>query len=343
LTAFQAVTIAECLTNNDLREHNVDVFALEVPYSCFAPNQGVLNLWSATRRLFHPDNDTNGVGHLAGVQVSRMGNPLVNELAIGLIDKVRFNRQTPRLDANGNVGFVKFVTNPTLPAILSGRYLAAVNSILGLTLSTLAPVVPRNDLVAVFLTGIPTVNAAGSFAGEVMRLNTSIAPVAIANQNNLGIIGTVLSGGSDLAGYPNGRRPGDDAVDISLIAFMGALCSAKFTSFNLCPNVGSNTTVISNLVPIGGIVLTDGSPVQASSYKSSFPYFNTPTPGSFLDGAPGNVVTDPTICYPASQHGRCAICPSNSATSTVCSGAADLVPLSFLALFVTLALALFMF
>jgi len=268
----------------------------------------------------------------------------VNELVVGLVDKVRFNRQTPRLDADANLGFGTYVLYPTLSKIISGRYLAAVNQILGASLSTLEPAVPRQDLFAIFLTGIPGVNqGVGKFVGEVMRLNTGIAPVAYGSQNPLGIIGQFLLPGAtkDLAGYPNGRRPGDDVVDISLMVFMGAACAQQFlnASINLCTQNGG--IPLSTAIPIGGIRLLDGSPTQDTDYQNAFPYLNTPIPGSYLDGGLNNVVQNPTQCYPPSQHGRCPICAGSTTTggttagtttgstgSTTCAGT-SLIPLSF--------------
>ena len=61
----------------------------------------------------------------------------------------------------------------------------------------------------------------------MLRLNTAIAPVPFAQQNRLGVVGNILAGGNDFAGYPNGRRPKDDVVDISLVAVMGGLCMAN--------------------------------------------------------------------------------------------------------------------
>jgi len=154
----------------------------------------------------------------------------------------------------------------------------------------------------------------------------------------------------DLAGYPNGRRPGDDVVDISLMVFAGAVCTQQFlnASINLCTqNNGFN---LANAIPIGGIPLQDGSPTRDTSYQNQFPYLNTPVPGSYLDGGPGNVVTNPTLCYPASQHGRCPICAGSTTTggsttgstgSTTCAGT-SLVPLSFLVMIAAIALSLFM-
>jgi hypothetical protein len=113
---------------------------------------------------------------------------------------------------------------------------------------------PRADLVQVFLTGVPGLNADGS-VGEMLRLNTTIGPVAAAAQNPLG----VLAG--DLAGFPNGRRPGDDTVDIALRAVMGVLLPA-------------------DVAPAGALPYTDGAYQDASMFRSTFPYLETPIPGS---------------------------------------------------------------
>jgi len=322
LPAFNSLTIAQCATNNDLREKNVDVIALEVPIGCVTtttPSNGIIYVWAGTRLLYHAVDDLLGNTHIAGPQVSRMGNPLVNELVIGLIDKDRFSRQHPAFDADPVIGFGNYVFYPTLPAVINTRYRAAVNSVLGANIANLAPTTPRVDLVATFLTGIPGLNKASGFVGEVLRLNLAIPPVPWGQQNPLGVVGSFLytngSITSDLAGFPNGRRPGDDVVDIALDVMMGALCVPAFVSngFALCNGTNS--------FPIGGIKLTDGSPVQDINYGKTFPYINTPTPGSYVDGAVGSIVTDATKCYPASQHGRCAL--GSATPSTVPSSASN--------------------
>ena len=113
---------------------------------------------------------------------------------------------------------------------------------------------PRADLVAAFLTGVPGLNANGSVA-EMMRLNTDTAPTPAAGQNNLGVIG------GDVAGFPNGRRPGDDVVDIALRVVMG----------KLLPPADA---------PSGQLAFTDGALVDASRFATAFPYLRTPLPGS---------------------------------------------------------------
>ena len=110
------------------------------------------------------------------------------------------------------------------------------------------------DLVAAFLTGVEGLNANGS-VGEMLRLNTSIPARPAAKQDRLGVLG------GDLAGFPNGRRPGDDVVDIELRVVMGAL---------LPPEVA----------PAGGLPFTDGAFVDAGFFNGAFPYLLDPLPGS---------------------------------------------------------------
>ncbi len=102
----------------------------------------------------------------------------------------------------------------------------------------------------------------------MLRLNTSIAPTAMASQNTLGVLG------GDLAGFPNGRRPGDDVVDVSLRVAMGVLCVATGSTDTL--KVGCKASD----APAGGAALTDGVPQNASMFLSTFPYVNLPISGS---------------------------------------------------------------
>ena len=135
--------------------------------------------------------------------------PLVNEVVIGLKDKDRFNASEPKDDGQ----FADYVTNPTLPALLEILFGAA---------GVKAPTnFPRTDLVAAFLTGVDGVNkpAERRRRREMLRLNTAIAPTPQGQQNRLGVLG------GDNAGFPNGRRPGDDVVDIELRVAMGVLCT----------------------------------------------------------------------------------------------------------------------
>jgi hypothetical protein len=115
-------------------------------------------------------------------------------------------------------------------------------------------------------------------ASEMLRLNTAIPAVAFAQQNRLGIVGNILAGGTDNAGYPNGRRPKDDVVDISLVAVMGGLCVANGTTNAL----GFGTDCNPSKVPLGATAfkLHDAVDQAVVPLLSGFPYLNTPNAGS---------------------------------------------------------------
>ena len=272
---------------DDLKTKNVTTLALEVPTSCLvAGTDPVIGGWttaslrqgSLLSNAPKSGYQTSAIVGGAWTQVSRLGNPLINEVIIGLPDKDKFNGSKPKDDAQ----FATYVTNPTIPQLIS----------IALNVPNIAPTnFPRNDLVTTFLTGIPGVNQPAIFTSapttggsEQMRLNTSIAAVPFASQNRLGLLGGVLAGGSDLAGYPNGRRPNDDIVDISLVAVMGGLCQANGTGNTLKFGTACNPSA----VPLGASVynLHDGvdqagPKVRANSpFLSGFPYLGTPLPGA---------------------------------------------------------------
>jgi hypothetical protein len=170
--------------------------------------------------------------------------PLVNEVVIGLKDKDRFNASQPRDDSQ----FATYVTNPTLPELLE---------ILFSGVAVAPNLFPRTDLVAAFLTGVQGLNQPANVRpAEMMRLNTSIVAKPAATQHTLGVLG------GDTSGFPNGRRPGDDVVDIELRVAMGALISDA----TIAPN---------NTAP-----LTDGTPVSAADFDERFPYLRSPNPGA---------------------------------------------------------------
>src|SRR5207237_6016016 len=122
---------------------------------------------------------------------------------------------------------------------------------------------PRTDLVAAFLTGVEGVNKpAGVVVSEQVRLNTSIAATAGTAQNRLGVLG------GDTAGFPNGRRPGDDVVDIELRVAMGVLCTV---------NIGG--CVPAN-APAGTLKYTDGAYISSAFFANEFPYLRAPLKGS---------------------------------------------------------------
>jgi hypothetical protein len=269
--------ITQNAANNTIANKNITTLALELPASCLTGSgNGVIGAWTtaSTRqaRIFNASAtftkpEVNGG---AWTYVSRLGMPLVNELVVGLPDKDAWNSSVPANDAY----FINYVTNPTLPALLNALFLAPVNATLGTNLTNLAPTnFPRNDLVTTFLTGFPGVNQLATVTpSEMLRLNTKVAATPAATQNPLG----VLSG--DLAGYPNGRRPGDDVTDISLRVVMGALCYPLPIGANgAAANLGLCTPA---QAPVGNVPFTDGAPISALDFAQTFPYLNTPLPGS---------------------------------------------------------------
>lgn len=269
--------ITQSANNNVLAGKNITTLALELPAACLkGKGNGVIGAWTtaSTRqvRVFN-ENATFAKPEVNGgawTQVSRLGMPLVNELVIGIPDKDHFNSSAPQNDAQ----FATYVTNPTLPALLNVLFLAPVNTTLGTTLTNLAPTnFPRNDLVAAFLTGFVGLNQQSTVtASEMLRLNTGVAATPAATQKTLGVAA------GDLAGFPNGRRPGDDVVDIALRVVMGALCYPLPIGTNGAPaNLGLCTPANA---PVGNVPFTDGAPTNALDFDQTFPYLKTPIPGS---------------------------------------------------------------
>lgn len=253
---------------NIIDDKNITSLILEVPIGCLtAHGDPVIGAWTtaslpqvkvlnpAPKFDAHRGRTNASVEGGALTQVSRLGHPLVNEVVIGLRDKDRFNASRPEDDPQ----FLSYVTHPTLPELLEALFgslgVQAPNNF------------PRNDLVAVFLTGVPglTQPAALKAPGEMLRLNTSIAPTMRDMQSNLG----VLDG--DAAGFPNGRRPGDDVVDIELRAAMGVLCTLNDPATFGC---------VPGDAPSGSLPFTDGATVAATDFDDAFPYLTTPIPGS---------------------------------------------------------------
>ena len=112
----------------------------------------------------------------------------------------------------------------------------------------------------------------------MLRLNTAIPAVPFAQQNRLGIVGNILAGGTDNAGFPNGRRPKDDVVDISLVAVMGGLCMANGNNNSLGFGAACNPSA----VPLGSTSfnLNDGVDQAQLTLLPGFPYLNTPFGGT---------------------------------------------------------------
>ena len=197
-----------------------------------------------------------------------------SELVIGLPDKDKFNASQPKDDAQ----FLTYVSNPTLPALLS--------TVLGANVSPTN--LPRTDLLTTFLTGITGVNKPASpKPSEMLRLNLLSAPVPFAAQNRLGVAGNALAGGTDTAGFPNGRRPKDDVVDIALVATVGGLCIINGDNdalkLNSVPGVPSLMSACKpSSVPLGAMSANIHDAVDQATvpFLQTFPYLNTPNAGS---------------------------------------------------------------
>jgi Domain of unknown function (DUF4331) len=264
---------------NTIDDANVTTMALEVHKSCLtAPGSAdpVIGAWTTASlrqgSLLNPSPksglQTTAVVGGAWTQVSRLGMPLVNEVVIGLPDKDKFNSSKPKDDGQ----FADYVTNPTLPKLLEIAFAPAID---GASPKNL----PRTDLVTTFLTGIKGVNQpANVVASEMLRLNTAIPATPEAQQNRLGIVGNILAGGTDNAGFPNGRRPKDDVVDISLIAVMGGLCMANGDTNAL----GFGVDCKPSNVPLGATAfkLHDAVDQAKVPLLPKFPYLFTPLAGA---------------------------------------------------------------
>ena len=260
-----------------LKDKNVTSLAIELPATCLRGTGGdpVIGGWTtASVRQARLANGAppSGFGNHeksggAWTQVSRLGMPLVNEVVIGLKDKDKFNASKPftRDDLNDATNFADYVTNPTFPTLLEVLF------------GTKAPTnYPRKDLMTAFLTGVPGVNRPANYTGlgvggplaEMLRLNTNIAAKPRASENALGVIG------GDSSGYPNGRRLGDDVIDITLRVAMGVLCVATGAADDL--KVGCKP----GDAPSGSITFVDGVRYKGTDFPGPFPYLNTPVPGA---------------------------------------------------------------
>jgi hypothetical protein len=261
---------------NSTKGVNVHSIALQVPKSDLTKNgsgsasassgSSVIGVWTtAARQKARVLQASDGTDVESGpwVQVSRLGNPLVNEVVVPMSKKDYWNAQPPSHDKQ----FAQAVANPELARLLPSLYpgvfpnLAAYN----------AKSPHRADLLAIFLTGIPTgvvagfQNSMGTTQADMLRLNTAIPPT-ITGMNNLGLIGM------DAAGYPNGRRVFDDVVTIELRALAGAtlpLVDKRFT-----PDAAA--TAITDGLTSGP---TDTTALGNETYLPSFPYLGTPHSG----------------------------------------------------------------
>ena len=231
---------------DDVAGYNVHSIAIQVPIPQLTDATPTIGVYaSASRpalRILKADGLTKNLG--PEVQISRLGNPLVNEVLTPLGQKDYWNRQDPENDSQ----FVDHYLSPELAGLIHVLYppLPA------------PPTTNRQDLVAVLLTGVPNLNFTGNRLADELRLNTSIPPSATPNR--LG----VLAG--DFAGFPNGRRLGDDVVDIELRAIACGYGPILHAALGLC-----------DLQPNDQI--GDGVDGNDKPFLSTFPYVTPPHQG----------------------------------------------------------------
>lgn len=258
---------------NGTKHLNVHTIALQVPiadltrdgtgaFSGAADPKAVIGVWTAASRrkariLNGGDDDGGGQDIESGpwVQVSRLGNPLFNEVIVPMSKKDLWNALPPAADGK----FLQYVQHPELAKLLPVLYPGVFPNLAGLTAS-------RDDLVTILLTGIPTgivpgfQNFTGATPADMLRLN-----MAIGSSGSPNILGLV---GGDAAGYPNGRRVFDDVVTIELRAIAGVtypLINSAFTPDGAAGAIYDVEDPATNTPPV--------------SYLTSFPYLNHPESG----------------------------------------------------------------
>jgi hypothetical protein len=244
---------------------NVHSIVLQVPISSVtSPGRPVIGVWTtASRRRVGIFDDTGGARFFSGphTQVSRLGNPLINEVLIPMSKKDYWNTQKPEHDKQ----FASFVAHPELAGLIAALYSPNFPNLQAVVTAGTA----RADLEAVLLTGIPAgvlpsapsfTNFTGPVQADLLRLNTSIPPTPPKSANPLGVVG------GDLAGFPNGRRVFDDVVTVELRAVAGAVLHLVDPSFTPDAAVGAITDGLGDTSP-------------GTGYLPQFPYLGVPYDG----------------------------------------------------------------
>ncbi|HEV1997104.1 MAG TPA: DUF4331 domain-containing protein, partial [Candidatus Dormibacteraeota bacterium] len=274
-----------------LKGLNVNELAVQVPKTMLEGPNGdhVIGVWTTTSRH---TIETRSAGAKSGSgpwqQVSRLGNPLVNEAVVQLAFKDAFNAAPPAGDGALPLDFLNRVSDPELAKLFRALGLDT-NAPMGNTFGGGGN--ERKDLETVFLTGIPGINKpknAAAKPSEVLRLNMS-TPVSTINPNAVNRMGVL---GGQLDGFPNGRRPADDVVDIELQAVDGILCQQGGA---LQPASGSCRTGTVN--PAFG----DGVSAAQQPFQNCFPYLANPL-GPNGSGTP--VSSCPGATFPATSVAR---------------------------------------
>jgi hypothetical protein len=268
---------------NGLRGLNVHTIALQVPISDLTVDgstphdvmsaKSVIGVWATASRSMARIRP--GYGHAPRnlgqlVQVSRLGNPLINEVINPMAVKDKWNAQDP----SGDKEFAQYVLQPELANLIA-------NTLYPKAFPNLAAYVkakkPRADLAAIILTGIPAgvvpgfQNYTGPVQADMLRLNVAVPPTAVGKENPIGLVA------GDAAGFPNGRRPIDDVTAIELKAVAGATI----------PLVDKTYTADAAAGLLNDGTKPDNAPYGAP-YLTSFPYLSNPNNGfTSKPGTPG--------------------------------------------------------
>jgi len=270
LRPFQSLHLGGTLGNmpgvDPLKDLNIHTIAIKVPIRMLTRDgstptpadvmsgKSVLGIWGgASRRKVQIRDEYGTKGSGPWVQVSRLGNPLFNEVIVPIGDKDRWNAVDPIDD----VGFEKYVNQPELAKLLPVLYPGVFPNLAGYSKN-------RADLHAILLTGIPSgvvpgfQNFTGPHPADMLRLNVAVPPTPAAQANPIGLVA------GDPAGFPNGRRVFDDVVAIELKAVAGVTIPLVDPSFT--PDAAAG-------------LVTDGTAPGPDRYQDTFPYLGTPHDG----------------------------------------------------------------
>ena len=250
-----------------LKGYNVHAIAIQVPITMLTrdgathPNTdpaATIGIWASTNRRSTTVLNNKGERKETGayVQVSRLGNPLINEVVVPVGFKDYWNSQYPRNDSQFNSGAL----NPELAGLINLLYPATAD----------VDTTGRTDLQLVLHQGLPGFNSTGTRIMDMLRLNTGIPPCTddspIDDTGKCRKLGAFYEDAADLAGFPNGRRLGDDVTDIELRAVAQGYGAQLATLFGV-PNKSPNNTI------------TDGVNVNDAAFRSTFPYLALPWQG----------------------------------------------------------------
>jgi hypothetical protein len=252
---------------DDLQANNVLTIALQVPIRHItkggqlwgaANPKATVGIWAANYRQSTTVINIDGTNSTSGPwrQVSRMANPLVNEVIIPRGRKDLWNRRSP----HGDSIFEKYYLKPELAGLINFLY----------------PSLPdtrtsgRSDLSLILLNGLPGLNSTGAVKADLLRLNTGIpACTADSAEDDIGScrrLGAFYDDAADLAAWPNGRRPSDDVTDMAIRAIADGY-GAQLNSLYGVPNQSPNNQ------------LGDGVDTNDQGFLSWFPYIATPNQG----------------------------------------------------------------